>query len=297
MPVSQVGPGEPEVCLDSVSSLKDRLRYLTNHAGFRAQPVRTVLRLAEWRCRSVLGMGARIRLGDGAQLCLPGEWRGVAKLLYAFRSRYERELLYLVGRLRPGMVFADIGASYGVYTLLAARAVGPEGLVLAFEPSQRTFDILKKNVGNNRLRNVLLFRTALAESRGTGALLLHPDPSRNSLCRRSARPASVIVPVETLDGVLRTKGIGRLDAIKMDVEGAEALVLAGASKTLERFRPFILFEVNGGACAALGLSTRDAWEILAAHGYRFFVVGPCEELHPLSGPSEGNIFALPSEMV
>ena len=108
-------------------------RYLHGHPAYQRSPLPTVLRLAEWRCRCALRISGTVRLQHNVRLRLPPNWRGVAKLLYAFGEAYEPELKYMAAMLRPGMVVVDVGASYGVYAAVAAKAVGPAGLVLAFE--------------------------------------------------------------------------------------------------------------------------------------------------------------------
>jgi len=276
-----------------MAHFRQKLTSLRNSPAFQADPAGTLLRLAAWRWRCAVGAGAVVQLSDGSRLELPAEWRGVAKLLYAFRSHYERELPFLIGRLRPGMVFADVGASYGVYTVLGARAVGPEGTVLSFEPGRRAFEVLMRNVRLNQLTNVRAFRAALGESGRKGHLIHHADPSRNALCA-GRRPASESEEVEvlTLDGLLEQQAVTRVDVMKVDVEGAEALVFSGAKRLIERCRPEILFEINGPACDALGLDRRQAWDLLEQMGYRFCSVGPDGGLQHLDAPRDGNVLAL-----
>jgi len=85
--------------------------------------------------------------------------------------------------------------------------------------------------------------------------------------------------------------VERADFIKIDVEGAEELVLLGAARVVES-RPRILFEVNREAAVRLGLAPEGAWELLRQLGYRFFrVVG--RDLKPLgTAPHGGNVLAL-----
>src|SRR5262249_8726257 len=82
----------------------------------------------------------------------------------------------LLERLRPGMVFVDVGAHYGYYSLLASQAVGPAGAVLAVEPARRTFQILRRNVA--RLDNVTAHQVAAQAA--TGTMDLHDFGPRQS---------------------------------------------------------------------------------------------------------------------
>jgi Methyltransferase FkbM domain len=78
------------------------------------------------------------------------------------------------------------------------------------------------------------------------------------------------VPARTLDTLASELSIEQLDLIKIDVAGAEPLVLEGAQKTLSKFTPAILFESNPSALAALGLQYDSSWKILADLAYRFY---------------------------
>jgi FkbM family methyltransferase len=215
---------------------------------------------------------------------LPSRWRGVAKLAYAFRERYEPELVILDRLVGPGQVAVDVGASYGIYTCILARLVGPAGRVYAFEPAAEAAAVLRRNVERNGLGWVEVHQLACGHASGSGVLHHEPDPSRNWL---AASGEGEEVAVVRLDDVVE-----RADFIKIDVEGAEELVLLGAARVVES-RPRILFEVNREASVRLGLAPEGAWELLRQLGYRFFrVVG--RDLKPLGTPPHGgNVVALP----
>jgi FkbM family methyltransferase len=296
--VGAVRGSETRPLWSAFRGLDAKYRYLRSHHGYRRAPLSTALRLADWRCRCALGIPATIELQHNARLWLPPKWRGLAKLLYVFGESYELELGYLAANLRSGMVVVDVGAAYGVYTAVAAKAVGESGLVLAFEPSADAFRVLEKNARLNGLANVRLFRCALADRSGTARLSHHPDPSRNALCAAGEAPhGSEEVPLETLDGLVARQGVHRVDVVKIDAEGAEELILSGARSLLSGSRPTVVFEVNQEASAALGLSPWGAWNILVALGYRFFSIRENGDLMNLESPPQGgNVVALKGEL-
>jgi len=195
------------------------------------------------------------------------------------------------------MVVVDVGASYGVYAAVAAKAVGPAGLVLAFEPATEAFRILENNLELNGLGNVRPFRCALANTAGRARLAHHPDPSRNALCANGKGTAnSEEVAVETLDGVAAREGIQRVDVLKIDAEGSEEMVLAGAGALLARCRPLVIFEVNRDAGAALGLHPLGAWRALESLGYQLYSIdgdGGLSTTQP--PPACGNVVAVHGE--
>jgi len=205
---------------------------------------------------------------------LLAKWRGIGKLVFAFREHYEPELEYLQTLLFPGATFVDVGANLGIYTLVASRIVGPSGSVIAFEPSVQSFPLLQKNIMLNSLTNVTAFPVALSEKAGR-VRLYHAGscPSGNSLGHHPSFPGGFeTVLAESLDDVLQRIPAGRVDVIKMDVQGAEELVLRGAQKTLTSKNPAIIFEFYPEGADLLGLSPSGAWNLLEGLGYEFFSV-------------------------
>ena len=188
-----------------------------------------------------------LTLGNDNSLCL-----------YVCGSFEPNEFAFLDRVLRPGMVFVDVGANDGYYTLFAARRVGPSGRVVAAEPSSRERAHLQRNLGRNGLDNVSVVPAAIGAAAGLADLHLahgvhaghntlgsfaHDDVVRASLER---------VPIEPLDAVIARLGLARVDFVKIDVEGAEASVIAGAATVLSSMRPLMLIEVNDKALARAG---------------------------------------------
>lgn len=281
--------------MGAVPALVRKWQWLRRQPAYRNSPGRVALRLLAWRTHCWAGRPAVVRLPTfGIRMWLPPQWRGVAKLIYAFREEYEPELRYLWKTLRAGDLVVDVGASFGIYSLVAASRVGPAGQVLAFEPAKASYEILCRNAELNGYHWLHPFHLALADRQGTAALHHDPDPGRNSLGpTRSVSHEQVAV--STLDNVLGAMGVrGRLAAIKIDVEGAEAFVLQGAQRTIVQFRPLIIFEINVDAARRLGSDPHASWTLLEGWGYRFFALAEGGVLRPLTVPSSGgNVIALP----
>ena len=160
----------------------------------------------------------------------------------------EPKLSWVCGRLlRPGDTVVDVGANYGVITLLAARAVGATGLVHSFEPQPGLADLLRRSIALNRLDNVHVHEQALSEA--DGALELH-IPSENlgagSLTRSLHGPGTVItVPVRTSGDRLAELDLPHVRLLKVDIEGHEPEFLRGARSFLASAVPdVIVFESN-----------------------------------------------------
>jgi len=259
-----------------VTAISLRWHYLADHEAFRRSPVRILLRLFRWRIRCLLRRPATIRLRRwDVRLWLPAVWDGSAIALFTYRDEYEPELRAMERLLRPGDCFVDAGANYGIYTVVAARLVGPTGRVLAFEPAAEQFAILRTNIELNGLENVVPFQLALSERAGQASLYRHGDDSGLfSLGKgESFTGVSELVETRTLDDVLREGRDCRVSVVKLDVEGAEELILRGCSRMLNRDRPSIILEVFPDAARRLGLEGFGAWRLLRGEGYRFYGVG------------------------
>jgi len=259
-----------------VSGFKGKWDFLSMHPAFRMAPMRTTLRLASWRTRCLFRKTATVHLRrSGVQMILPPNWRGVGKLIYAFRDYYEPELLYLERVLSPGKVFVDAGANFGIYTLLASKIVGEAGRVISFEPSSRVFPVLRRNITLNGFKNVLAFPIALTDKPGRARLYYHSAVGCDSLGKdASFEPDAHAeeIGTESLDTVLKQTSVGRVDVIKMDVQGAEELALRGANEIVSSMRPIVIFEFFPEGAISLGLSPNGPWNFLEGHGYEFFIV-------------------------
>lgn len=144
--------------------------------------------------------------------------------------------------VKPGDIVLDLGANIGYFTILAAKLAGPTGKVFSFEPEPTNFWYLTKNIKLNHCINVFAFQKAVSDRVGqTQLFVCSYDSGHHTInqydgiesYRRGRRSMAHAIEIETLtvDEFLRDK-IDRVDIIKMDVEGAEALALLGMKDTL-----------------------------------------------------------------
>lgn len=153
------------------------------------------------------------------------EW--ITPTLVATKGWEPGQTALLGERLRPGMTVLDGGAHAGYFTCQAARLVGPRGLVLAFEPAPRNFELLTANVWRNGFGNVACFPWALGDASGHLPFRLS---ATNTGDHRLGGDGGVVVRVARLDDV---PGIGPpLDVVKLDVQGWEERALRGMEALL-----------------------------------------------------------------
>ena len=173
--------------------------------------------------------------------------------------------------IRPGDVVLDIGSFLGVYAMMAARWAGPSGRVIAFEPSASSFAILTRHLRMNGLETrVDARRAAVGASSGRTQLVVFEDePYRNMVAPVDPGAASLDVALVTVDEVCASMD-RRPTWIRMDVQGLEFDVLAGARDLLRHARGHltIVAEMHPEQWIALGIAVRDVDGILEGLGLR-----------------------------
>jgi FkbM family methyltransferase len=143
---------------------------------------------------------------------------------------------------RRGEVLVDIGAHMGRYTLTTAKVVGNEGMVVAIEPHPENCETLQRNIRLNRLENVIVLNFAAWDT-DCELKLFTGDVAGHHSVRMNRRLGWVKVKGRVMDRVLKELNLGRVDWIKIDVEGAECEVLYGLEETISRYTPKIIVEV------------------------------------------------------
>lgn len=164
---------------------------------------------------------------------------------FAYGS-WEPEVVDAMTRCVPaGMIALDLGAQTGFFSLLLSRLVGPNGRVFAFEPLPANFRVLRENIEINALDNVSPRREAVTDESGRMEFKV-PDRDSNLLAgpmHADDEYPTTVVPTISLDDFARE--IGRpIEFIKMDVEGAEGLILRGARRLLNGSHPTMLIELH-----------------------------------------------------
>ncbi len=169
--------------------------------------------------------------------------------------------------LSEGSVCVDVGANLGYFSILMSQIVGKRGRIIAFEPMPDTVQILRENIAVNRLENVIVIEAAASDKSGSVQLL-------SGASERVTKTASMVG--YRLEGPARTTlarslrlddyfaGSTRFpDLIKIDVEGAELIVLKGARETIARSSPTLIVEIHGWGSP----ESREVLDLLPEFGY------------------------------
>ncbi|QQG40196.1 MAG: FkbM family methyltransferase [Candidatus Aenigmatarchaeota archaeon] len=173
-------------------------------------------------------------------------WELTRECDYALRKDYEP---------RQGECVIDAGAAVGEYTVLASSAVGPSGKVIAIEASAEPFEYLAKNA--KTFKNVIAFRAALSGNEGKLKLFRPAGTAFVDSVHKSWDGPTVgyTVNAVTVDGLVKKLKLQNVDVLKLDIEGAERMALAGAKRTLAVMKPRIMMETHGAdvhrQCVAL----------------------------------------------
>lgn len=198
----------------------------------------------------------------------------ISRSLAVYGEWTESEIAIFEKLLRPGDNVIDVGANLGCHTVPMARAVAPDGAVLAFEPQPRVFQLLASNAVVNGLSNVRLFPMGCAAQPGTiffpekdysvdgnfGATSIEAMQASTD-DGREARQIGQHVQIVRIDDVF---DLDALRLIKIDVEGMEADVIRGAERTIRTHRPIIFVENE------IAERSEALLRLIAGHGYDLY---------------------------
>lgn len=242
--------------------LRDRLATLV-----RTMPVKGRWRAAGALNRLFTAEPAAARVADVGCVLLDLRHQDQSQVYWAGLSKDNAQILRTLRAALPtDGVFLDVGANIGLHTLALARHLEPGGgTVLAFEPHPVNYQALLDNIDRNALNNVIVENLGLADCADVLRGASPAGPGNWSLATEGE--CTFEVRLERLDDYLGQHPLPRLDAVKIDVEGAEVRALRGARATIERFRPLIVFEVCPMWLRRLGTSVAELFETVEGPGY------------------------------
>jgi len=223
-------------------------------------------------------------LKDFSRAAIPSDalvWKSIRSgpgkgLQIHLNPRYEMQYLegdyeasverILLSNLRPGTVFYDVGAHIGVFSLIAARNLGVQGSVFAFEPDPSNVRRIKEHVARNQLDAIRIIPKAVSSTDGRlrfQRASFHSSMNTGVLVEDASIAEGATIEVEsiTLDAVAREHALPSL--IKIDVEGSEAAVLQGSEEIFRSTKPLLVCEIHHEQASS------DVTRWLLERGYKF----------------------------
>lgn len=178
----------------------------------------------------------------------------------------------LYSLVKENDIVFDVGTNVGETLLNFGKLVGRGGFVYGFEPDDRNFNNVQKNIGLNDLKNLHVFNVGVSETKAS-VKLYRVDPHNLGMNRILSEEESAkfddytVIETDTLDNIVAENKIEQVDVIKLDIEGYEMHALRGGIETLRRFRPKLFIEVGYSRLISNGTSPTEMVELLNGIGY------------------------------
>jgi FkbM family methyltransferase len=188
----------------------------------------------------------------------------------AFLGDYEPEIKKIFkSYINNKDTVLDIGANIGLHTLYFSELVGTEGKVISFEPVPYNFRRLQENVKLNNAANIETENIALSDKNEIININIDEKSSNPGSFNLFELNGSVKIDCRIGDEIV---GDEKVDFIKIDVEGYEGYVIAGLLKTIEKNKPFIIFEYDLNYQEKTGLPKDYIFNLLRPLGYSFYLI-------------------------
>lgn len=234
-------------------------------APFGTRSLRGVLLVKElvYKTLDVLTLGKGIkRLIGGETIRFPARWSRY------YEADYEPETFeFFRTHLKRGDTVLDIGGHIGLFAVLTARLVGPEGKVYTFEPTPFTRNVLQQVVDLNNCSETVEVRGEAVSSKSGETIFFDTGntiSNANSLVRTERSKREIPVSMISVDEFVKEQGL-KVDCLKIDVEGAELDVLRGARETFLDQRPSARLGLHPPFIVQNGQTLQEIWQLLSEY--------------------------------
>lgn len=189
-------------------------------------------------------------------------------------SFYEPDVVSLIMRtLTPGDVVIDVGANVGYFSCLMGLLVGKTGKVMAFEPNDENLSGLKRNIAINQLDNIIIINKPASNNKEIMKFYNNDDSGGHALWDSVGKADYIEMETTTLNEEFKKNVLAPPKLIKIDTEGADHLVLEGASELLkDRKVPYIIAEVLPQGLTRFGSSQMEMRRFMKDFGYDTFAI-------------------------
>jgi FkbM family methyltransferase len=247
-------------------------RWVSNRSMNRVRGGSFLLNVVIWLTRTFrLTSEAAVKVGDLTvylDLC-DYHW-----LIVCGEIRPSDESRIIEACLSPGDTFLDMGANHGSFSLIAAKAVGPSGVVAAFEPQPRLASLIRRSFDANGFSHATVHEIACSDREDVSEFYIPwLDSGSAGMSERYAAQSShqrIRVRTARFDEAIDWKSYPGNVFVKLDIEGSELAFFSGAEVMIVTRQPIILFEINPTATQASGYSVEDLLDRLSRLGYERF---------------------------
>jgi FkbM family methyltransferase len=202
------------------------------------------------------------------------------KAYFIYKGTIEARGADRLRQLAPcGGTVLDIGANIGFFTLKFAKWVGPAGKVIAVEPDEENFHSLRCALRRSGLEARVVAIQAVAAEK-PGRLRLERNVLNPSDHKIAVGSAGIEVPAVSIDALIEGGAFPAVSLIKIDVQGAELMVLAGAKRTLAAHWPALYVEIDDRALSHYGSSRESVLAFVENLGYRMHMLAGDEGAVP-----------------
>ena len=273
--------------LNALNRAKNIISILPQRARFRVAK-----KMYDYQSSKIFGIDLVVPLQQDGLVCFINTKDIIGWTIF-FTGEYEKGTnKILAAHIKAGDTVIEAGANIGSETLIISKLVG-NGCVYGFEPNPYSFERLGINVSINNLTNVKILDIAMGEKDGDISFNIYPknfcNPGMSSKYEETPITRKITVPQQTLDTFVAAQKIGKVDFIKMDIQGAEMDMLKGATDTIARDKPKIFLEATTGYN-----DINVLYNELKKYNYNIYVIGASDMklMKSLADAVDGNWLAM-----
>lgn len=210
-----------------------------------------------------------------------------------------RSFLERIQKDKEEIIYCDIGANIGLYSLFAAKRLNNIGKVIAFEPQPETFKRFIENINLNRFENIIAINKAVGDKNGSVAIVQSADSAKTFVSKTTSNNKEIKIDLICFDTFLIEKGIEKIDYLKIDVEGFEYYVLKGMQKFLRNTPPKVIqIELYDEFLKRSGSSLEQTINYIRDLDYTFWKLdGKIIKLYECKDHFSGDLFLIKKEKI
>ena len=219
------------------------------------------------------GVQKTVRIENEILVCLEiDDW--IQERLFLTGKYENAEISFLKKYIKPGFTVVDIGANIGLHSLYMCKLVGEQGFVHSFEPFQKNFKSLKRNISLNHFQNIALENIAVSDSASGIEVFYNSDTHNLGAVTMFPENQSYSERVNsiTLDHYAHEKSIKKIDFVKIDIEGGEYPALMGMKKILISHSPILLIEIEPKILSRTPYTEENIINFLSENNYTLYSI-------------------------